>query len=272
MKLGVMLRNWGPASSIEVLAECARAAEAAGLEQIWVADHVAIPPDDAEGSGGRYMEPFVTLSYLAAITDKIKLGTGVLVLPHRTALSVAKSAASLQELSGNRFTLGVGVGAMQAEYTVTGVAWERRGAIANESLRFIRMCFDAEVAESNRQPFLFRPRPPRPEILVGGQGPHAVRRVLRYGDGWFAAVSDPQWLEPRSSALSKAARDAGCDQPSITVLFAWRRLEIEEAVARLQALRELGTQQVVLSAPYENADDFASQLELVRDRLLPVLA
>ena len=116
-----------PAATVAALAACARAAEAAGLDSLWVADHVAVPPDHAEGWGGRYIEPLVTPSYLAAITGPIGLGSGVLVLPHRTPLSVAKGVASLQELCGGRLTLGVGVGAMQAECTMTGTSWARRG-------------------------------------------------------------------------------------------------------------------------------------------------
>jgi len=271
MKAGVMLRNWGPAATVEILRRCAQGAEAVGLEQVWVADHVAIPPDDAEGSGGRYIEPFVTLSYLGAITSSIKLGTGVLVLPHRTPLSVAKSVASLQELSGGRFTLGVGVGAMRAEYTVTGVPWERRGAIANESLRFLRNCFDSDVCESNGQQFLFRPRPECPDIFVGGDGPHAICRVLRYADGWFAPVSDPEWLRPRMNELLQAADEAGRLRPSVAVLFAWDRLDIEAAVERVKVLGEMGVEQVVITNPYESADEFSGHLDRIEKWILPAL-
>ena len=271
MKAGIMLRNWGPTATVDDLRLCAQGAEALGLAQVWVADHVAIPPDDAEGSNGRYIEPFVTLSYLAAVTNTIRLATGVLVLPHRTQLSVAKSVASLQELSGGRFTLGVGVGAMRAEYTVTGIPWERRGALANESLRFLRACFESDVCESNGQQFLFRPRPPRPDIYIGGHGPHAIRRVLRYADGWLAPISDPQWLRPRMNELLRAADQAGQERPSIVALMAWRRLDIDAAVERVRSLKEMGVEQVVLTGPYENANDFADHLVQIGERIMPAV-
>ncbi|MBI1814742.1 MAG: LLM class flavin-dependent oxidoreductase [Deltaproteobacteria bacterium] len=110
MKLGLYLRNMGPQSTRATLLECAHAAEAAGIDDLWVADHIAIPPDDAEGSGGRYLDPLATLAYLAGATTRIGLGTGVLVLPYRPALATAKWLATIQELSGGRLLLGVGAG------------------------------------------------------------------------------------------------------------------------------------------------------------------
>ena len=90
MKLGLYLRNMGPQSTRATILECAHAAEAAGIDDLWVADHIAIPPDDAEGSGGRYLDPLATLAFLAGATTRIGLGTGVLVLPYRPPLATAK--------------------------------------------------------------------------------------------------------------------------------------------------------------------------------------
>src|SRR5712692_11981081 len=112
MKLGLYLRNMGPQSTRTVLLECARAAEAAGVDDLWVADHIAIPPDNAEGSGGRYLDPLATLAFLAGVTARIGLGTGVLVLPYRPPLATAKWLATIQELSGGRLRLGYCLGWM----------------------------------------------------------------------------------------------------------------------------------------------------------------
>src|SRR5437762_966537 len=90
MKLGLYIRNMGPQSTRSTLLECARLAEQAAIDHLWVADHVAIPPDQAEGSGGRYLDPLATLAFLAAATTKIGLGTGVLVVPYRPPLATAK--------------------------------------------------------------------------------------------------------------------------------------------------------------------------------------
>ena len=100
MKLGMGLRNMGDVADRATLTECAQAADAAGLESLWVFDHVAIPPEESEGSGGLYLEPLATLAYVAGCTQQIKLGTGVLVVPYRPALITARWLATIQALSG----------------------------------------------------------------------------------------------------------------------------------------------------------------------------
>src|SRR5207248_944449 len=137
MKLGLYLRNMGPLSTRATLLECARAADAAGIDDLWVAEHIAIPPDDAEGSGGRYLDPLATLAFLAGATTQIGLGTGVLVLPYRPALATAKWVATIQELSAGRLRLGVGLGWMQAEFRAVGVPIAERAKVADATLAFL---------------------------------------------------------------------------------------------------------------------------------------
>src|SRR5436190_13084363 len=136
MKLGLYIRNMGPQSTRQTLLDCARAAEQAGVDHLWVADHVAIPPDQAEGSGGRYLDPLATLAFLAAATTRIGLGTGVLVLPYRPPLATAKWIATIQELSGDRVMLGVGVGWMEPEFRAVGTPFGARGRTTDETLAF----------------------------------------------------------------------------------------------------------------------------------------
>src|SRR3989442_845777 len=117
MRLGVALRSMGPQSTRETLVAAARAADALpAIADLWVVDHIAIPLDDAEGSDGRYLDPLATLAYLAGVTSRVGLGTAVLVLPYRPALPTAKWIATVQELSGGRLSLRVGVGWMAAEF------------------------------------------------------------------------------------------------------------------------------------------------------------
>src|SRR5262245_42538770 len=186
MQLGVVVRNMGAASSRETVVAAARAADAVpGIADLWVADHLAIPPDDAEGSNGRYLDPLATLAFLAAATTRIHLGTGVLVLPYRPPLPTAKWVATIQELSGGRLLLGCGPGRMEAEFRALGVDARSRGRLTDATLSFLRTCFAADEVEANGQPFLFRPRPAPPPIFVGGGPPHALRRAVRFGDGWM---------------------------------------------------------------------------------------
>jgi alkanesulfonate monooxygenase SsuD/methylene tetrahydromethanopterin reductase-like flavin-dependent oxidoreductase (luciferase family) len=141
MKIGMGLRNMGEAADRKTLTRCAQAAEEAGLDSLWVFDHVAIPPEESEGSGGLYLDPLATLAYVAGCTRRIGLGTGVLVLPYRPALLTAKWLATIQQLSGDRLLLGAAPGWMQAEFRALGVDRSQRGRITDETLAFINSCF-----------------------------------------------------------------------------------------------------------------------------------
>ena len=208
MKIGVGIRNMGPQSTRELLTACASAVEDIGLESIWITDHLAIPPDDAEGSGGRYLEILTTLAWLAGITKRVKIGSAVLVLPYRAALLTAKQIATVQELSGDRLVVGVGVGWMDPEFQALGVNRHARGRISDETLAFFNDCFAQDEVEANDQMFLFKPRPVKPPFLIGGRAPHALKRAATYGDGWFPVVKGPEDIAsalPAYRALTKAA-------------------------------------------------------------------
>jgi probable F420-dependent oxidoreductase len=242
VKLGIVVRNMGPQSTRALIAGCARAAEAAGLDDAWVVDHVAIPPDDAEGSGGRYLDPLATLAFLAGVTERIGLGSAVLILPYRPPLPTAKAVATIQELSGGRLKLGVGVGWMPAEFRALGVPRERRGALADEALALLRRAFEApdDVVEAHGQPFLFRPRPPRPPILVGGAPPHALARAARFGDGWLPMGADPQALRAPIADLRHRFAEAGREAPEVVAMG---RLPLDDpprAREQLAALSAIG--------------------------------
>ena len=107
-----------------------------GFESVWIVDHIAIPPDAAEGSGGRYLDVLATLAWLAGITKRVKLGSGVLVLPYRAALPTAKQIATVQELSGNRLIMGMGIGWMDSEFKALGLNRHNRGRVSDETLAF----------------------------------------------------------------------------------------------------------------------------------------
>ena len=205
----------GPQSQPGSFLACALSAEAAGLADVWIQDHIAIPPDDAEGSGGRYLDPLTSLAWLAAKTTRIGLATGVLILPYRPALPTAKAIATVQELSGGRLRLGVGIGWMEAEFRALGVPRARRGRDSDEMLAFLRRCFEADVVRANEQDFLFLPRPPRPPIYVGGFGEHALRRVVRFADGWLPMLGDPAQLAAGRARLAELADRAVRAAPEI---------------------------------------------------------
>src|SRR5262250_1802812 len=256
MKIGMYLRNMGPQSTTETIVACARAAEDVGIDDLWVADHIAIPPDDAEGSGGRYLDPLATLAFLAGVTHRIGLGTGVLVLPYRPPLATAKWIATIQELSGGRLLLGVGAGWMHAEFRAVGVDRRRRGALTDATLAFLQRCFAADEAESNGQRFLFLPRPPRPPIFVGGAPPHALRRAVELGDGWMPMGAEPDALRLSIGELRELAVAAGKPSPEVVAMT---RLPLDDRARTrdvLQRYAAAGATRVVHAWRYADAGEF----------------
>ena len=191
MKFGVAIRNMGPQSNRATIRACARIAEQAGFDSLFVSDHLCIPPDQTEGSGGRYLDVLATLAFIAGATEKIRLGVSVLVVPYRPAVLTAKQVATIQELSGERMILGIGVGWMKPEFDALGVEIRRRGAITDETLNVIHHLFSADVPEAYNgklvqfPSFVFLPRPKRPILWIGGNGSSAV--LLGKGDGTFQA-------------------------------------------------------------------------------------
>ena len=267
MKLGLYLRNMGPQSDRQTVLDCARAADAAGIDDLWVADHIAIPPEDAEGSGGRYLDPLATLAVLAGATARIGLGTGVLVLPYRPALPTAKWIATIQELSGGRLLLGVGAGWMAAEFEAVGVPRSRRGRITDETLDFLHRCFAGDEVEANGRRFLFLPRPERPPIFVGGRPEVALPRAVRFGDGWMPMGADPEGLRAPVAELNRRAADAGRPSPEVVVLTTLRLDEPEAAIDQVAALAAAGATRVVHAWRYPDASAFARTAETLATRV-----
>lgn len=245
VKIGITVRNMGPQSDRATIAACARAADEADLESLWVADHIAIPPDQSEGSEGRYLDPLATLAYLAGITSKIRLGTGVLILPYRSSLATAKTVATVQELSGERLELGVGLGWMPEEFRVVGVDRRQRGAVTDATLEFFARCFASDVVEANGQPFLFKPRPSRPPILVGGAPPHALRRAVQYGDGWMPMSGDAATLRAPIAELRDRFAEAGRGIPEVASFTSLPLDDADRARAQVDELGESGVTRVI---------------------------
>ena len=263
MHIGVTLRNMGEPSDSATMAACARAAEAAGLESVWVADHIAMPPDGAGGFGGRIVDPLIALAWLAGGTQTIRLGVGVLILPYRPALPTAKQVASLQELSGERLLLGVGIGWMDEEFRALGVDRRRRGRISDHSLAFIRDCFDHDEVTANGQPILFRPRPARPPIYIGGAAPHALQRAAKYGDGWLPTEMTPERLPEARAQYAEFCAAQGRAVGEIVVMGGLPMNETGAAAERLHDFAEAGAARFVLGGRYADSDDYRRNLDAV---------
>ena len=267
MKIGVAVRSMGEASKKETLLAAVQWAESAGIDDVWIQDHLAIPPDDAEGSQGRYLDPMTTLAWLAGNTKRIGLGAGVLVLPYRRALPTAKSIATVQELSGGRLQLGVGVGWMQAEFNALGISRAHRGRDTDQALDLMQRAFSApdDVIEENGQKLLFRPNPTAPPIYIGGHGLHALERTVRYGDGWMPMGADPDRLKPDIEKLAELAAAAGRPCPEVVCLGGLPLEDVTAACDQLRALSAIGvTHFVAGGGRYQSFEEFKPLVDGVR--------
>jgi probable F420-dependent oxidoreductase len=267
MKYGIAIRNMGPQSDRRTVLECARIAERTGFDALFVSDHLCIPPDQTEGSGGRYLDVLATLAVLAGATERIRLGVSVLVLPYRPAVLTAKQVATIQELSGERMILGAGVGWMRPEFDALGVDSRKRGAITTEALRVLHHLFGADVPSRydgnlvSFPSFVFLPRPKRPPIWIGGNGGNAMRRALEFGDGWHPMLRTAD-LEAAVEELKKRARAAGRSELEIVVRRGLKLDDPAEARAKVEAEEAAGATYYILDlGRYADVSEFRQKAE-----------
>src|SRR5881397_424226 len=240
MRIGVNLLNFGPGVSPDSLARWAQLAETLGYHFVMISDHVAMTPDVVARYPAPYYDPFVTLGWLARVTQRVELGTTVVILPYRHPLHTARLTANVDQLSGGRFIFGVGVGWAKQEFATLGVPFERRGAMSNDYLAAIKAAWTSDPA-SYTGPFVsFRdvhtgPRPvqsPHPPIWVGGSSEAALRRAVRYGDAWHPIRFRMDWLESTGlPGLQRIAESEGAAVPALCprVNLRFTHLPMEEA-------------------------------------------
>jgi hypothetical protein len=175
VKIGVNVPNFGPGTDPGALRSWAQTVEGLGYDLLMVSDHVAITPDVAAQYPAPFYEPFTTLSWLAGVTTRVRLGTTVLVVPYRHPLLVARMAANLDQLSGGgRLVLGAGIGWAKQEFDALGVPFEQRGRLTTEYLRAIR------AAWAEHDDYRAGPIP----LWLGGHSDAGLRRAVALGDAW----------------------------------------------------------------------------------------
>ena len=274
MKYGIAIRNMGPQSSRKTIRECARIAEQAGFDALFVSDHLCIPPDQTEGSGGRYLDVLATLAFLAGATERIRLGVSVLVIPYRPAVLTAKQIATIQELSGERMILGVGVGWMKPEFDALGIDIKKRGAITTETLAVLHHLWNSAEARPYEgklvkfPAFVFLPRPARPPIWIGGNSAAAQERVLKFGDGWHPMLRSAE-LKPAVDALKAKIIAGGRTAPEIIVRRGLKLEDPSAARAKMNADREAGATYFILDlGRYENESAFGRAVDTFMSKVV----
>jgi probable F420-dependent oxidoreductase len=231
-----MFANAGPFAEPENALGIAQIAEECGFESLWTVEHTVVPSGyqsqypysgDGKMQGGEEValpDPLIWLAYVGAVTKTIRLATGILILPQRNPLTLAKELATLDRLTGGRVELGVGVGWLHEEFDALGVPWERRGARTDEYVDVLRtiwrereVSYDGEFAKF--PPLYSSPKAATatgPKIHIGGHSEASARRAGRIGDGYFPGRVGGD-LDALLTTMRKAAADTGRDAGQIEV-------------------------------------------------------
>ena len=286
MRIGIsLLNNWG-IEDAEALVELGVRAEALGFDSVWTHDHVFNVGHVLDRIGGRpYYEPLTLLSFVAARTRRVRLGTSVLVLPYHNPIRLAKTVATLDVLSGGRVLLGIGVGAIEKEMEAMGTAFKTRGAFTDEAIAVMRALwreedprFDGTFTRFEAMKFSPKPKQDIP-VIIGGVSRAAIRRAARLGDGWQPLGLSPDALAQGMAALREEAKAAGRDIAKIPVSITLPRrasragryalgTEPSEIAANAKAFAALGVDTLIVSGDTSDAREALASMELVARALL----
>ena len=213
--MGVNVPNFGPGTAPGLLRRWAQTVEGLGFDLLMISDHIAVTPDVAGQYPPPFYEPFTTLAWLAGLTERIKLGTTVLIVPYRHPLLIARMAANLNDLSGGRLVLGVGVGWAVQEFDALGVPFRQRGKLTDDYLQLVRAAWE------NDQDY----RGGRIPIWVGGNSEAGLRRAVRLGDAWHPLRFTMPWLRGAAARLTELADGQQRPVPSLVPRIALRLTE-----------------------------------------------
>jgi len=270
MKFGLFGINFGPCADAQVAVRVAQAAEQRGLESVWTGEHVVLPdpqvPPSPVPPETPFLDPAVALAYVAAGTQTIRLGTGIIILPQRNPLVLAKELASVDVVSRGRLIFGLGIGYLKPEFDALGVPFSHKGARSIEYLEAMRAIWTQPQPRYRGRFVNFAgiqslPRPrqqPHPPIVIGGGTPEAFKRAVQHGNGWYGFALD---LDTTARAIEglRAAEQRGRPE-------ALGRLEITVTPPTtpdrdtVKRYADLGVDRLVLLNPGRNAD---GQVEFV---------
>jgi probable F420-dependent oxidoreductase len=278
MKIGIMFANVATFGTREGARALAAAADDTGIESLWTVEHVVVPKDYASpypySSSGKMPgsedspipDPLAWLSFIAAASENVRLCTGILILPQRNPVILAKELATIDVLSGGRMTLGVGVGWLREEFEAIGIPFEERAARTDETIAALRALWSTDETFEGRY-FRFREARSYPKpvagaipIVVGGHTKAAARRAGRLADGFFPARGDlPVLFDEVRSAAKAAGRDAGAIELTAggppTVEF-------------VQQLEDMGVSRLVVPPPAFDPSDVKRALGELSDSLV----
>ena len=289
MKIGFSLLNNQGLVDAQACVDLAVRAEELGFDSVWVHDHVFNVGHVLDRIGSKpYYEPLTLLSYVAARTTRIRLGTSVLVLPYHNPIRLAKTAATLDVLSGGRLILGVGVGAIEQEMRALGSPFKERGAVTDEAIAVMRALWTQEDPKfegkySHFSGMKFSPKPrqkPSIPLLIGGISRAAIRRAARLGDGWQPLGLAPEalgreiaWLREEALAYGRKPSQIpvsialGLEAPASRLRYALGR-DPAEILRNARAYAKLGVDTLVISAIVSEPEVARSTLQMLAREVL----
>ncbi len=291
MRIGLFVPFISPAATPDYIQAVGRAAEERGFESLWVAEHVVLFDDyssvypyakdgriPAGGESG-ILEPFTSLAFLAAVTERIRLGTGVCLVPQRNPVYTAKEATVVDWLSGGRLDLGIGVGWLAEEFRTLEVPFEHRGSRCRSYIEVMRTLWCDPVSEYKDEFYELPtcrqyPKPvqsPHPPLHFGGESDAALRRVADLGQGWYGFNLDPDEFASRLARLDELLADRGRSRSDVQISVAPKDQSPDEE--SLTRFHEAGADQLIVAGFERDADAVRRRLdELVRTLVEPARA
>jgi probable F420-dependent oxidoreductase len=268
MRLGIHLPHIGRKAGPDAIRRAALQAEALGFADVWASEHVILPKGAPYPPSPAFLEPILTLTWAAAATRRVGLGTSVYVLPMHHPVPVAKQIATLQCLSGGRVIFGIGVGWLEAEFAALGAPFRERGRRMDESIALLRALWSedpvsfaaryvpAEIAEMRMQPL---PSPPIP-IWAGGISDQALARAARLCDGWHGTRLTPEKAAPIVERLRRERPDPGF---AISLRTGWDGKDAAELHDRLAAFGAAGVGHVLAEPAEREIEDWLRSVERI---------
>lgn len=269
---GIHLPQAGPAASGEAMRQAAVLAEELGYSDVWVSDHVAVPTGADYPPSAYVFEPLVALTWVAAYTKRVGLGTTVLVLPMRNPLIVAKMVASLDHLSGGRVILGIAAGWLEAEFNALGVPFAERGQRTDEAIDIMRRVWtddhitaDYPVHNAHFVSMRTKPQPQRHlPLWIGGHADVALRRAIAVGDGWHGAFLSPEQTARRVKKLRAERPESSFP---ISMRTRWDAVDDDNdlILAEIDHYREVGVTHFVPEPRQRTIDGYLRAMEMQAD-------
>lgn len=277
MKIGVTM-GFSQHTPPPAVTAVAQHVENCGFHSLWVPEHVLFFSNYASeypyaedgripGDPDGVLEPFLALTWIASQTRRIRLGTGICIVPQRQPVYTAKMVADLDYLSGGRVDFGIGVGWLEEEFAALGVPFEDRGGRTDECLEVMRTLWTSEVAEHHGERYalrdaLFNPKPvqqPHPPIYVGGESRAALRRAVRIGRGWYGFNQTPETLAQQRAALDDALTEAQRARSDLEVFVSPGRGRLDADL--LQRFCDAGVDQLIVAVMGRDADAVRQRLD-----------